>query len=334
MYKFRYLGMLKTLFTSLVILIISVDFVNAQFIAPFTDTVIYYAKSRERVASADSANYVHKILPFDTVNQLYPVVEYYMSGKPKLKAYAKKPDGSQFHGNCLEYFENGRRKSITTFLNGQYIGKKYQYYPNGQMYTVEEIGDKGWNLIECHDITGRVVAKDGEGTWLIYDYDVEHFYISGPVKNGKKTGEWSVRVNGNVRYEEIYIDGAFPKCKFVNKDGQTIQWSDDIIPDSSYSSMANFRTLASGFGDFLFKNIQYPAEAREKYVQGRVFISFIVSEKGVLQNFKILKGIGAGCDEEVIRLMKLSPDWIPSYINGKAVKELYTIPISFNLAKK
>ncbi|GAA4908430.1 TonB family protein [Mucilaginibacter defluvii] len=324
--------MLKTFLTFLIV-IVFFDAANAQSPAPFTDTVIYYAKSRERVASANNAYYTHKILPLDPEKNLYPVVETYKNGKLKLKAYAQKPDGTEFNGNYFEYFENGRRKTMATYLNGKSVGREYKYYPNGQLYTIKEVDGYGWRMLECHDTTGVVVTKDGEGTWLDYDYDNEHFYISGPVKNGDKSGEWAVQVNDDILEVQEYSNaGSFIKSYFKDKKGRVVEWSDDIVPGPGYSSVPVFKGGLHAFGRFLAKNIRYPALAREKNKQGRVFISFIVTETGKLKDIKVLKGIGFGCDEEVVRVMKLSPDWKPQYLNGKPVKELYTVPIAFNLA--
>ena len=55
---------------------------------------------------------------------------------------------------------------------------------------------------------------------------------------------------------------------------------------------------------------------------------------GSISNVKILRGIGGGCDEEVIRIIKLMPKWNPGYQKGKAVKEQRNLPIKFTLDDK
>lgn len=59
--------------------------------------------------------------------------------------------------------------------------------------------------------------------------------------------------------------------------------------------------------EFLSKNIKYPQLARETGTQGRVFISFIVEPDGSISNVELLRGIGAGCDEEAMRVVKAMP---------------------------
>jgi TonB family protein len=83
---------------------------------------------------------------------------------------------------------------------------------------------------------------------------------------------------------------------------------------------------------FLGQSINYPSQALEKRVQGRVFISFIVEPSGELSNLKVVRGIGAGCDEEALRVLRKSPRWSPGIADGKPVRSSYILPILFQLA--
>lgn len=82
---------------------------------------------------------------------------------------------------------------------------------------------------------------------------------------------------------------------------------------------------------FLATNIHYPAEMREKKVEGKVVIGFIVEEDGSLSNIKILREPGYGSGKESVRVMKLSQKWIPGVQNGKKVRVQYSLPITFTL---
>ncbi|NBP69321.1 MAG: TonB family protein [Cytophagia bacterium] len=86
--------------------------------------------------------------------------------------------------------------------------------------------------------------------------------------------------------------------------------------------------------DLIGKNMQYPVEARRKNVEGKVFVQFIVNEDGSLSDFTVLKGIGEGCDEEAIRVLKLSPNWTPGKQRGVAVKQRMVLPITFGISSK
>src|SRR5580765_4069861 len=60
---------------------------------------------------------------------------------------------------------------------------------------------------------------------------------------------------------------------------------------------------------YLQENLRYPPEARENGIQGRVVTQFVVDEEGNISDVQILKRIAGGCDEEVIRIVKMMPRW-------------------------
>ncbi len=79
------------------------------------------------------------------------------------------------------------------------------------------------------------------------------------------------------------------------------------------------------FYNFIGKNFNVP---EEKDLNGKVFIKFIIETDGSLTNFEILRDIGHGTGEEAIRVLKLSPKWIPAEKDGKPVRVEYSLPIS------
>lgn len=87
----------------------------------------------------------------------------------------------------------------------------------------------------------------------------------------------------------------------------------------------------SALAKYLGSQLRYPAKARENRIQGKVYIGFIVEKNGGLSDFRIIKGIGGGCDEEAIRVLRSSPAWKPGIANGKPVRTSYTLPITYQL---
>ena len=83
--------------------------------------------------------------------------------------------------------------------------------------------------------------------------------------------------------------------------------------------------------NFINKNTKYPMAAREKKIQGRVYVTFIVSSKGKILFPHVERGIGGGCDEESLRVIKSMPPWKAGRHQGKAVPVKYTVPINFSL---
>ena len=83
--------------------------------------------------------------------------------------------------------------------------------------------------------------------------------------------------------------------------------------------------------DYVSKNVVYPSEAQEKGISGRVFVGFIVEKDGSVNEVKVLRGIGGGCDEESVRVIKSMPKWKPGKMKGKPVRVSYMMPIIFKL---
>lgn len=83
--------------------------------------------------------------------------------------------------------------------------------------------------------------------------------------------------------------------------------------------------------DYVGRNVKYPEEAKDKEIQGRVFVSFVIEKDGSVNEVKVLRGIGGGCDEEAVRVIKAMPKWTPGKQKGKPVRVNYQIPINFKL---
>ncbi|MCX6268874.1 MAG: M56 family metallopeptidase [Bacteroidetes bacterium] len=88
-----------------------------------------------------------------------------------------------------------------------------------------------------------------------------------------------------------------------------------------------------GYRKFLIENIKYPETAIKNAVTGTVYITFVVEKDGSVREVKVLRGIGSGCDEEALRVVKMMPNWNPGEQKGKPVAVQYNLPIKFNLDK-
>ncbi|MEO8761773.1 MAG: energy transducer TonB, partial [Bacteroidia bacterium] len=71
--------------------------------------------------------------------------------------------------------------------------------------------------------------------------------------------------------------------------------------------------------------------AREADISGKVYVNFIIDENGNVLKSTILNGIGYGCNEEALRVIKLMPKWTPGMNNGKRVKVSFNQIIYFML---
>lgn len=82
---------------------------------------------------------------------------------------------------------------------------------------------------------------------------------------------------------------------------------------------------------FLRKTVKYPQMAQDAGITGVVYMTFVVDGNGKVKDPKVLRGIGGGCDEEAIRVVKSMPAWEPGKQRGKPVSVQYNLPIRFTL---
>lgn len=82
---------------------------------------------------------------------------------------------------------------------------------------------------------------------------------------------------------------------------------------------------------YLGTHIQYPDLAKESGIQGTVFINFVVEPNGHIDHVKVLRGIGGGCDQEAVKVVKNMPKWVPGKQRGKPVRVSFNLPVKFTL---
>lgn len=107
-------------------------------------------------------------------------------------------------------------------------------------------------------------------------------------------------------------------------------------PDSNKAydvvdEMPQFPGGPSALFEFISKNIQYPKEAEDANLQGRVIISFVVEKDGSVSNAKVVRPIDPLLDAEALRVVNSMPKWIPGKQNGEAFRVKYTIPVTFRV---
>ena len=87
----------------------------------------------------------------------------------------------------------------------------------------------------------------------------------------------------------------------------------------------------AGLFSYILENLKYPDQAKKAGVEGKVYIEFIVANNGEVKDAKVLRGIGAGCDKEALRVVANSPNWTPAVHEGKTVNMKMVLPITFAL---
>lgn len=137
-----------------------------------------------------------------------------------------------------------------------------------------------------------------------------------------------------VMLDTILADEEKGVSKEVVVDSISIDAYDEVFvfPDEDPMFPGGMDSLYA----FLKANIQYPEEAKRDSIEGNVFVQFVIEKDGTInpQTIRVLRDIGGGCREEVVRVIKLMPRWIPARQNGKVVRCNYILPVKFELNKE
>lgn len=159
--------------------------------------------------------------------------------------------------------------------------------------------------------------------------------INGHYKNGVQDSIWDLYDTDGVLFQKINIsNNELIYVKIEDSEKNNLYKQINGAHDSLVV-LDRPPVFPGGIQKFLEEwamNIQYPEDAFNKRISGRVFVSFIIDKYGKMSNFKILKSAAHGLDEEAIRALKSIPDyWFPGILNGNAVDIEVSYPISFKL---
>jgi len=212
--------------------------------------------------------------------------------------------------SSLDYNRNGAELIATYWASVNYVKTsvnkeesadvKYEMIINeeGKISSLRELEIK--NLISF-DLDAFQDSIGEETGWLPDEVEKVENPTAQPTATSVETG------NPDARYEgKLYDLGSV-----------------DVAPEYQGGSRALARYLSSA--------LRYPVEARENKTQGKVYIGFVVERNGTLTDFKVIKGIGSGCDEEAIRVLKSSPAWKPGMAAGIPVRTSYVQPITYQI---
>jgi protein TonB len=115
---------------------------------------------------------------------------------------------------------------------------------------------------------------------------------------------------------------------------EIVQREEVVEEEQIFTIVEEMPTFPGGEAElfkYLGKNIKYPQMATDAGISGVVYVTFVVGKDGKITDVKVLRGIGGGCDEEAVRVVKSMPPWKPGKQRGKPVTVQYNLPIRFTL---
>lgn len=325
---------MRTLFLLTLILLPVITFGQEQ-------NVFFLKDNGLLVASKDSADFIRVVSETEKGSDLYNVVDYYLNGKRKALGQSTSPLGAFFQGAKLSFFESGRRKATENYKDGLLSGESDEYFPNGKLYLhkkhiITETSRSGskWPLkksefiiTDSYDSTGVQQITAGNGILKVYNNSFTTVAEEGPVKNGKRDGEWAGTDEVNkATFKETYSNGELiAGSATFNGINSTYAKQRSTNPE--------FRDGEMGLGRFLGRTIRYPQDARESNITGRVILKFVIDRDGTIKDITVVQHVSSSLDAEAIKVIQSSPKWIPGTRYGQPVSQEYQLPINFNIQR-
>lgn len=116
--------------------------------------------------------------------------------------------------------------------------------------------------------------------------------------------------------------------EFDPKNIKSVKGKNDIYKLADISEKPDYTGGMEAFYKFISENYTTPKTPDDVKLAGKIYVTFVIETDGNLSNFKVLRDIGYGTGEEAIRVLKLSPKWVPGKINDEEVRTQFSLPIS------
>lgn len=206
------------------------------------------------------------------------------------------------HGKAVWYYETGGVKTDGYYANGSPSGRWTSYYEDGSPREETVYRHQEMVYSQCWTADGTPQLTQGSG--LIEEIDEK----------------------SQIRMYRVFRDSLLVGAYWVRK-----SMADTVF--QVVEKPANYHGGMERLYRHVNRNLKgkYPLSARREGVEGRVFIQFVVDKTGQMREPRVLKGIGAGCDQAALQsLVSLLP-WEPAMHEGRPVKQMFVLPVEFRL---
>ena len=143
------------------------------------------------------------------------------------------------------------------------------------------------------------------------------------------TGQFTKNIAGSTKDEVSKETALYSSAPITLANDSTRPKKDDVY--TAVEVMPQFPGGEKALLKYIASNLKYPVQSQENKVEGKVYIRFIVTEKGNITKVAVMRSLDQYCNEEALRVIKEMPKWTPGKQNGKNVSVYYVIPIKFKL---
>lgn len=272
----------------------------------FAPDTVFYNKNWQQ-SDHENASY-YRVVSIDTSGKIqYLVRDYYMSGQLQMTGAYKSISPDNKTGTFKYWYENGQCQLVCSYMNNMLEGEYLEYYNNGKIKNKK---------------TYKNGLLDGtEKSWTSEGFLAKVVEYKDGVKHGRFLTYYD---NGQLIRKDIYRNNRFIKGNCYTREGKDTSYFEYFI-------MPKFKGGLEGFKKFILDGIEYPEIARYNREEGQVYLKFTVDKEGNVIKSKIIKADKEYFNEEVMRVLELSPKWIPGRKDGRLIDVSITIPISFKI---
>ena len=268
-------------------------------ISSFAQSARQYLDERERpLPGPEGATYYREITP---MGNLYSVKDFYASnGNLAMEATCSEIEPRlAYDGPYKTYHENGKLMEDGTYEDNKKLGLWKTFYENGQQEE-EVLYEKDKALHQQHwDESGTAQLVNGSGHYT---------------EKSSFRGEQHIEILDHLLIASYSIDPANSDTTYV------------VVQET-----ASYKDGMPGLYKMIGKTLRYPAEARRRGIEGKVFVEFVIEKDGKVRDVKAIKGPDKILNEEAERVMRMMNDWTPGKVRGKPVAQMMVLPLAFKL---
>ncbi len=295
-----------------------------------TKTIFYLKYNGNKVATADSADYIRVITPPDSASTLFNVTEYYVNGKRKLIGKSPTIDPPAYEGQCATFYTNGNRASVVNFSNGTYLGNSYLYYPDNKLHAILSYDtltaknyDLNFKVLACNDSAGKPTVTDGNGHFIDYNLLTKTVSEEGDVKNGSPDGEW----HGSYPAEKITYTDTYRNAQFVS--GVCTMPNGVKYTYTHKVQSAEYRGGDAALIAYLKKKAHYQAPAVKPGAKRKsVLLTMVISREGKPLGARLFGSYTPAVNNALINAANTSAGWKPALQNGRPIDAPYNVAVT------
>lgn len=239
-------------------------------------------------------------------------------------------------GKVTWYHSNKGLKSETSYKDGKEEGVAVKFHSNGMMSDScvyingrRKGAGLGWDA-EGNQVDSSNFDGNGNGVMVRW-YQSGAVYNTGRITNDTtRINRWTYyHENGKVMAVEEYVNGKVASCSCSDETGRQL---DAALCEEKE---AHFPGTERSWINFLQKNLKPDVPIRNRAPEGTytVMVQFIVDKEGRVTDIKPLTKFGFGMEEEVVRILQKSPQWVPAIQFGRNVKAYRKQPVTFVVAR-